>query len=187
MSCINSYNWKKIIGKSIRKARKEQGLTLVELAKKVNSNKSTISQIERGEFDKIDNILFNAITEILEDYRLALLRCQFCQSGIFAPPELNNASRDLITSLRKLREEHEEAIEAIDDIFKMKLENRPHREDISNEEYETLLEKAKQLYDTQVGTPHVLILMSFYYDICLQTVKNDNFESLIKNRAVKYD
>ncbi|MDO6389007.1 helix-turn-helix transcriptional regulator [Pontibacter sp. BT731] len=51
-----------MLGQQIKQARKEEGLTQEELAKKVSTTKSVISEIERGK----RNIGFDTLSKIAE-------------------------------------------------------------------------------------------------------------------------
>ncbi|MCP3177270.1 helix-turn-helix domain-containing protein [Desulfuromonas sp. KJ2020] len=137
------------IGEKIRQSRKSKGMRGEDLGLAVGLTKSTISKIEKdGIKGGPDPETLVRISEALEDKSIliyALLNNPICQRIIpraFAP--LNNINENTSAILAKLREELNEAVEAVDILARIFSVKDPTTTPAYKE---TLLAKLEQIID----------------------------------------
>jgi transcriptional regulator with XRE-family HTH domain len=167
----------------LKETRKQRGLSQTELGRILGYSKSAVSGMERREIDIPDVVIKKAVKK-LQSWRLPIERCQECDSNIFTAPYMDGANDNPIAVLAKLREEMVEGIEAIDKLLTMGITNKTSRDDLTEQEFERMMDELEQIYDVSPGVQFTMIRFAETFEVLLDRIRLRNEKKLHGNGAL---
>ncbi|TDX49131.1 helix-turn-helix domain-containing protein [Orenia marismortui] len=168
----------------LKETRINLGLSQTEFGQLVGYSKSSISDMERKK-ERIPDFVVDKVVKKSKSWRLGVEKCQECKTNIFCAPYLDTANKNPFAVLVKLKEELNEAMEAVDELLTMGIINKRSREDLTDKEFEIMTELLEQVYDVNPASQFAILRFAEKYELDPVRTKSKNIFKLKKNGALK--